>query len=245
MKAIRSRQNSNEKQADSFASLPFLKGEKAMKYRCAIFDMDGTTLYTLQDRSDGVNFSLRKNGLPERQIAEIRRFVGNGIHREIEQAVPEGSSEAVIQKVFDDFNGWYAKHCYDHTKPYDGILLLLSHLRSAGMKTAIVSNKGDYAVQILDEKYFSGLIDAGVGEKQGIARKPAPDTVNAVLDSLQIDRNEAVYIGDSEVDLETAANAGMDCIIVTWGYRDEDFLRSRGAELLVHTPEELEKVLLD
>ncbi|MGN1388741.1 MAG: HAD family hydrolase [Bulleidia sp.] len=216
-----------------------------MNCRCAIFDMDGTILYTLQDISDGLNAALRKNGLPERSMEEIRRFVGNGIHREVEQTVPEGSSKAVIQQVFDDFNTWYAVHCYDHTKPYNGILPLLSELRKAGLKTAIVSNKADYAVQILDEKYFSGLIDCGVGEKQGIARKPAPDTVNAVLEMLDADRSEAVYIGDSEVDLETAANARMDCIAVTWGYRDEDFLIAHGARTLARTPEELQKILLN
>ena len=215
-----------------------------MKYSCAIFDMDGTVLYTLQDLCDGLNCALKKNGLPERKITEVRKFVGNGIHREVEHAVPAGSDEQTIQKVFDDFNAWYAVHCYDTTKPYDGIPDLLRQLRHAGMKTAIVSNKGDYAVQILDEKYFHGLIDCGIGEKAGIARKPAPDMVNAVLQQLDIPREKAVCIGDSEVDLQTAENAQTDCIAVLWGYRDEDFLKAHGASCTVRTVQELADVLL-
>ena len=214
------------------------------QYKAVIIDMDGTTLYTLQDLSDGLNYALRKNGFPPKPIEEIRLFVGNGVHSEAEHSVPSGTSEAEIEKVYQDFLPWYNAHCNDHTKPYDGILDLLKHIRAHGMRTAIVSNKGDEAVQILDEMYFHGLIDAGVGEKEGIARKPAPDTVNAVLKQLNVAREDAVYIGDSEVDLETAKNAGMDCIIVLWGYRDEAFLKEKGALDPVHTVKELEERLI-
>jgi phosphoglycolate phosphatase len=213
--------------------------------RAVIFDMDGTTLYTLEDLSAGLNYALRKNGLPAKPMEEIRTYVGNGVHSEVEHSVPEGTSEEMIEKVYQDFLPWYNQHCNDHTRPYEGIIPLLKKLRENGMKTAIVSNKGDEAVQILDQKYFSGLIDAGVGERADVARKPAPDTVNKVLEALQIDRSEAVYIGDSEVDLATAENAGMACIIVLWGYRDEAFLKEKGARVMVHTVKELEERLLN
>lgn len=215
-----------------------------MKYKLAVFDMDGTILYTLQDLTDGLNHALRKNGFPEKKLTEVRSFVGNGIRHEVECSVPADTKKEMIQKVYEDFNAWYEVHCFDHTKPYEGILSLLQDLRKAGMKTAVVSNKGDYAVQELDRKFFQGLLDCGVGEKENIARKPAPDTVNEVLKELQISKTDAVYIGDSKVDLRTAENAGMPCIIVTWGYRDEEDLRKQGAQTIVRTVEELKHELL-
>jgi phosphoglycolate phosphatase len=214
------------------------------QYKLVIFDMDGTTLYTLEDLSAGLNYALKKNGFPEKKMEEIRLFVGNGVHSEVEHSVPSGTSQEEIEKVYEDFIPWYNIHCNDHTGPYDGILELMQHLKDHGIHTAVVSNKGDEAVQILDEKYFRGLVEIGVGEKEGIARKPAPDTVNAVLKKMNINRSDAVYVGDSEVDLETAKNAGMDCIIVLWGYRDEDFLVKKGAVHPVHTVEELEERLI-
>ncbi len=213
-------------------------------YQLVIFDMDGTILYTLDDIVDGLNEALKKNGLPCKEKDAVRKYIGNGIHYEVENSVPVGTSNEMIDQVFDDFNRYYAVHCADHTKPYDGICELMQELKDHGILTAVVSNKGDYAVQQLDEQYFKGLLDAGVGEKKEIRRKPAPDTVNAVLQKLHVKKEDAVYIGDTEVDIETARNAEMDSIIVEWGYRDHDFLVDHGAVNLVKTVEELQAELL-
>lgn len=214
------------------------------KYELVIFDMDGTILYTLDDICDGVNASLSKHGLPVRTKDEIRRHIGNGIRHEIESSVPEGTKESMIDAVFHDFHAWYEIHCNDRTRPYDGIVELLEDLKQAGIHCAVVSNKADYAVKALNEIYFKGLLEAGVGEKDGIARKPAPDEVDEVLRLLNMERNRAVYIGDSEVDIETAANAGMDCIGVSWGYRDRKWLQECGAEVIVDDVSQLRQFLL-
>ena len=214
------------------------------KYELVIFDMDGTILHTLDDICDGVNASLSKHGLPVRTKDEIRRHIGNGIRHEIESSVPEGTKESMIDAVFHDFHAWYEIHCNDRTRPYDGIVELLEDLKQAGIHCAVVSNKADYAVKALNEIYFKGLLEAGVGEKDGIARKPAPDEVDEVLRLLNMERNRAVYIGDSEVDIETAANAGMDCIGVSWGYRDRKWLQECGAEVIVDDVSQLRQLLL-
>lgn len=214
------------------------------KYELVIFDMDGTILYTLDDICDGVNASLSRHGLPVRTKDEIRRHIGNGIRHEIESSVPEGTKESMIDAVFHDFHAWYEIHCNDRTRPYDGIVELLEDLKQAGIHCAVVSNKADYAVKALNEIYFKGLLEAGVGEKDGIARKPAPDEVDEVLRLLNMERNRAVYIGDSEVDIETAANAGMDCIGVSWGYRDRKWLQECGAEVIVDDVSQLRQLLL-
>ena len=210
-----------------------------MKYKLVIFDLDGTLLDTLEDLADSTNYALRTCGMPERSIDEVCRFVGNGIHKLIERAVPEETDTAEIEKVFSEFKSYYAVHCNDKTKAYDGILKLLYDLRQNSVRLAVVSNKADFGVQTLCRQYFDGLLDIAVGERDGIRRKPAPDSVNEVLRVLGIDRKNAVYVGDSDVDIETARNAGMDCISVTWGFRDADFLKAHGAQVLVNTPEEL------
>lgn len=215
-----------------------------MKYQLAIFDMDGTILDTLQDLTDSTNAVLRMNGYPARTIDEVRSFVGNGIHRLIELAVPDGSSADVVEKVYADFIPYYQLHCADKTKPYAGIEALIKRLRARGCKTAVVSNKADSAVQELCIQYFDGLFDYAVGERAGIAKKPAPDSVNEVLHQLGLETRDAVYIGDSEVDLATARNAGMDCISVAWGFRETDFLKSQGAAAIIQTPEEAEALIL-
>ena len=204
-----------------------------MKHSLAIFDLDGTILYTLVDLKNSMNFTLKKFGFPERTLDEVRRFVGNGIKNLIIRAAPKGTDEKTIDEMFEVFNEHYAVHCNDNTKSYDGIDELLKKLKEQKVKTAVVSNKADYAVQTLVKKYFDGLFDYTVGEKQGVRKKPCPDSVNEVLRVLDTPKEAAVYIGDSEVDVATAKNAQMDCIAVDWGFRDREVLINSGATLIV------------
>ncbi len=210
-----------------------------MSYKLAIFDMDGTILNTLEDLADTVNYSLTQYGMPNRTISEVRNFVGNGIRKLIERAVPDGTSEEEIDQVFHTFHEYYKDHCAIKTCPYDGIPETIQAIRDKGIKTAVVSNKADYAVKSLCEDYFKGLFDYSVGDKEGSRRKPYPDGVNEVLDFFGISKDDAVYIGDSDVDFETAKNAGIDVIMVGWGFRDEDFILSLGAKKVLHNPAEI------
>ena len=207
-----------------------------MKYSLIIFDLDGTLLNTLADLAGSLSFALERLDLPKRSIDEVRRFVGNGIPKLIERAVPAGTSAQTTQEVLSAFTEHYRVHCADSTVPYDGIYDMLAALRSSGRKAAVVSNKSDYAVQALCEKYFGDTFSAVAGARPGIMKKPAPDAVNAVLSQLGIDRQDAVYIGDSEVDIETAANARMDCISVDWGFRSREQLLLSGAARIISRP---------
>lgn len=213
-------------------------------YKLAVFDMDGTILDTLEDLKDSTNFALEKCGYPTRSYDEVRRFVGNGIRKLIERAVPEGLTVEQIDRVHEVFTEHYKVHCADKTKAYDGIKPLLEKLRANGVKTAVVSNKADYGVQELCKEYFDGLFDYAIGEREGIRRKPAPDSVNEALRVLGMSKSEAVYIGDSDVDFETAKNAELPCISVLWGFRDEEFLREKGATLFVHDPAEIYDIIM-
>lgn len=208
-----------------------------------IFDLDGTILNTLEDLADSVNHALKNNGFPERTIEEIRSFVGNGIRRLIERAVPTGSEPEETGRVFDEFTKYYREHCADKTKPYDGVKELLGALRQKGYRTAVISNKADFGVQKLCGIYFSGLFDYAVGEKPGIQRKPCPDGVFHVLEQMQATKEEAVYIGDSEIDIETAKNAGIEMIAVEWGFRDKAFLTEKGAVCTVDNPGQILRLL--
>ncbi len=213
-------------------------------YKLIIFDMDGTVLDTLDDLTDALNHALARKGYPLRDRQEVRRFLGNGIRRMVELGVPEGTGEEDVRETVDIFMEYYQVHCADRTCPYPGILQLMERLRREGYMTALVSNKEDGAVQELCRQHFPGLLDYAVGEKPGVRRKPYPDTALAALKELRVSAAEAVYVGDSEVDLETARNAGMDVIAVTWGFRDRDWLLERGAEILVDDTEELMQKLM-
>lgn len=215
-----------------------------MKYRLAMFDLDGTILNTLEDLTDSVNAVLQKHGFPTHSTDAICSFVGNGIFTLIQKAVPTNTDGEKLNAVFEDFKVYYAAHCADKTKPYEGIVDLLLELRRAGVFTAVVSNKADFAVKELVDRYFNGLFDAAVGEKEGVLRKPAPDSVLAVMRSLGCDASESVYIGDSDVDVETAKNANVDGIFVAWGFRQAEILRACGATTLVSTPAEIAELLL-
>lgn len=208
-----------------------------------IFDLDGTVLDTLEDLADSVNSALCANGFPTRTLTEIRSFVGNGIKNLILRSLPHETDGDTADRVLTAFRAHYADHCADKTRPYDGIPALLAALKADGFRTAVVSNKTDGAVQRLARQYFPGLFDFVTGEREGVARKPAPDSVNAALSALGAKKENAVYVGDSEVDVLTAQNAGIPAVIVTWGFRDESFLREKGAELIAHDAEELEKLI--
>lgn len=235
-----------------------------MKYQLVIFDLDGTILDTLEDLANSLNYALAAEGYPVRSLEEVRRFVGNGMLNLVKRALTEPFSrdletgaeredkiatehadvETVAQKVLEQLKAHYKIHCADKTKPYDGVVGLLEELKQAGCKLAVVSNKADYAVQILCEQYFEGIFDMAAGEKEGVRKKPAPDAIYHVLETFGVSKDEAVYIGDSEVDIKTAENAGMDAISVSWGFRDEALLREAGAKRLVSSMEELKRELL-
>ena len=215
-----------------------------MKYRLAMFDLDGTILNSLEDLTDSVNAVLLRHGFPTHSLDAVRSFVGNGILKLIQKAVPAGIGEEKRDAVFEDFKVYYAAHCADKTKPYEGVVDLLLALRRAGILTAVVSNKADFAVKMLVDQYFNGLFDAAVGERQDVPRKPAPDGVLAVMRSLGCTATETVYIGDSDVDVMTAKNAHVDGIFVDWGFRSAELLRACGARTVVSKPQEIADLLL-
>ncbi|MFA5628688.1 MAG: HAD-IIIA family hydrolase [Dehalococcoidales bacterium] len=209
------------------------------KYKAVIFDMDGTLLNTLEDITDSVNFALRKNGFPLHKISQIRNYVGNGVLRMIELAIPDGTPQALFDGTVDLFKQHYAANSKNKTCPYAGIIELLQELLTQNYQTAVISNKYDLAVKELNQFYFSNYIKLAIGESPQIKRKPAADMLLFALDRLNIKPSEALYVGDSEVDIETAKNAGTDFIAVSWGFRGGNFLRSHGASIIIDTPSEL------
>ena len=215
-----------------------------MRYKAVVFDLDGTLLYTLEDLYLATNHGLASQGLPPRTREEVRLYVGNGYRQLFRLAVPEGTPDAVQEAALASFNEYYLAHSQDNTAPYPGIPELLARLGEQGIALAVVSNKGDQAVQDLMGSCFPGVFGAVAGERAGVRRKPAPDTVLAVMRKLDLAADEIVYVGDSEVDVATAANVGCDCIAVTWGYRSVEQLREAGATVLADTTDELERLLL-
>ena len=214
-----------------------------MKYELAVFDMDGTILNTLDDLTDATNHALKTFGYPEHSIEEVRFFVGNGMAKLIERATPEGISADERKKVMDEFLEYYKAHSADKTGPYPGIADLLRKLRAAGVKTAVVSNKPDVAVRELVKTYFNGLFDAAVGDMEGQAVKPAPDMCLKIFKELGLGPEKAVYIGDSDTDIMTARNAGLDEVLVSWGFRGRQFLTEHGAKTICDTSDEVYDVI--
>jgi phosphoglycolate phosphatase len=200
-----------------------------------IFDMDGTLLDTLEDLTDAVNVALEENGHPQRTLEEMRRFVGNGAATMIRRAAPEGAEQ---QPIMDVFVKWYGLHCQDKTRPYEGIMEALEVLK-AKYPVAVVSNKPDYAVKLMSQQLFPGV--HGVGEIQGVPRKPAPDMVYAAMKEIGVE--QCIYIGDSDVDLATAQNAGVPCISVLWGFRTKEELLEVGADCFCDHPSQLPDVV--
>ena len=214
-----------------------------MKYKAVLYDMDGTVLDTLADLTDAVNVSLRRFGLPEQPAMHVRDVLGNGARRLIMGCLPENTDEGTADAVLEFYKPYYDAHCREKTAPYPGITELMQRLRDAGVKQAVVSNKPDGAVKELAELFFGGLIESAVGESETVRLKPCPDAVLAAAKLMGVSKDECVYVGDSEVDIETARRAGMDCISVAWGFRDEDMLHAEGAACIVHSAEELFEAL--
>ena len=210
-----------------------------MKYKYIIFDLDGTLLNTLEDLRDSVNYSLTEHGYPTRSLEEIRNFVGNGVAVLMHKSVPTGTDEEIEKDCLAVFKAHYKENMNNETCLYDGIPELLKTLRKNGHKIGVVSNKFEPAVKGLCDIYFKDLIDLAAGQTETRQRKPAPDGVFYAMDELGAEKEQTVYVGDSEVDVETARNSGLPCIGVTWGFRDRFVFEERNAEYIVDTPEEI------
>ena len=209
------------------------------KYTTIIFDLDGTLLNTLDDLVDSVNYVMTYLGFPEKSRREVRNYVGNGMRRLMELSLPQNVDPHQIEQAFSIYRDYYTEHCRVKTKPYGGILELLGTLKKSGYKMAIVSNKNDAAVRALRDIYFSEYIETAIGEKENIRKKPAPDTVLQALKELNSSKGETLYIGDSEVDKQTADNAGMQCVLVSWGFRDKEQLETLMPAGVIDSPLEL------
>ena len=225
-----------------------------------IFDLDGTLLDTLSDLAAAVNYALRSHEMPEHSLDDVRRFVGNGVRKLMERAVPDGTENPDFDAAFATFRQYYMAHSLDTTRPYEGIPEALAALKARGCHLAVVSNKMMEATQELCQHFFPDTIEVAIGENEaaGIRKKPAPDTVFAALNALNTQnalgspgsnighprQSSAVYVGDSDVDIETARNAGMPCISVSWGFRSAAFLQEHGASQIVEDADALEKLLL-
>lgn len=209
------------------------------KYKTYIFDLDGTLLSTLADLAASTNYALRTHHMPERSLDEVRRFVGNGVKKLMERAIPDGLNNPLFEETFATFRQHYMQHNLDTTQPYPGIMQLLEQLKAEGKNIAVVSNKFYAATRELCRHFFGDLVPVAIGEREDIRKKPAPDTVIEALRELGVDKEGAVYIGDSDVDIMTAKNSGMPCVSVLWGFRDKEFLLEHGAITLISQPEDM------
>ena len=209
------------------------------KYKTYIFDLDGTLLSTLADLAASTNYALRTHHMPERSLDEVRRFVGNGVKKLMERAIPDGLNNPLFEETFATFRQHYMQHNLDTTQPYPGIMQLLEQLKAEGKNIAVVSNKFYAATRELCRHFFGDLVPVAIGEREDIRKKPAPDTVIEALRELGVDKEGAVYIGDSDVDIMTAKNSGMPCVSVLWGFRDREFLLEHRATTLISKPEEM------
>ena len=209
------------------------------KYKTYIFDLDGTLLSTLADLAASTNYALRTHHMPERSLDEVRRFVGNGVKKLMERAIPDGLNNPLFEETFATFRQHYMQHNLDTTQPYPGIMQLLEQLKGEDKNIAVVSNKFYAATRELCRHFFGDLVPVAIGEREDIRKKPAPDTVIEALRELGVDKEGAVYIGDSDVDIMTAKNSGMPCVSVLWGFRDKEFLLEHGATTLISKPEEM------
>lgn len=208
-----------------------------------IFDLDGTLLNTLEDLKDSTNFALEKFGYPSRNIEEVRKFVGNGVRKLIERAIPDGKDNPDCESCLKVFKEHYRNNMYNKTAPYEGVLEMLEILSAKGIKTAVVSNKFDLAVKELCKRYFANLVNIAIGESENVRKKPAPDSVLKAISELNSIKENCIYVGDSDVDVQTAKNSGLNCIGVTWGYRSRELLESEGADFIVNHPSEILQII--
>lgn len=216
-----------------------------MKYKLAVFDMDGTILDTLSDLTASTNYALKAASLPEKTREDVRRYIGDGVKELIERACAPVTDEKIIEKVFVAFSEYYKAHGEDLTRPYPGIVEAIKTLRANGIKTGVVSNKLEYAVIPLAERYFPSLFDYIAGDKEGVRRKPYPDPILNAISAMGETKETTVYIGDSDVDVKAGFNAGVDVISAGWGYRSEKFLLENGAKNIVFSAEEMLKKILE
>lgn len=216
-----------------------------MKYTLAVFDMDGTVLDTLEDLMDATNYALRAFGYPERTLAEIRRAVGNGVYNQIRRSLPADCGEEIVNEVIPVYKEYYTAHMNVKTKPYPGILELMKALRERGVRVGISSNKFDPAVKALCREYFDGLVDFSEGEAPDTPKKPDPTGTIKIIRAAGATKEETIYCGDSPVDVETARNAGVDGIFVTWGFRTREQLEEAGATRFADTTEELLRLVTE
>lgn len=214
-----------------------------MKIATIVFDLDGTLMDTLQDLAESTNYALCQYGFPQHSIEKIRSFVGNGVRVLMERAVPGGAANPLFEKAFRTFKEHYVAHCRDHSGLYAGIASMLDTLKNSGYQLAVVSNKLQAGVTELQQFYFSSWIQVAVGERPEVRRKPAPDMVFQAVRELGADLKQTVYIGDSDVDIETARQCGIPCISVLWGFRDRDFLTSCGASHFAETPQDVVRLI--
>ena len=210
-----------------------------MKSQACIFDLDGTLLDTLQDLANSVNIALEDFGQPVRTVEEVRAFVGNGVRKLMQRAVPEGTDEDLGERIYERFLEVYDREKNHYTKPYDGILELIALLKARGIACAVLSNKNDDAVAALCEAHFPNCFEFTQGMRPGVAPKPAPDALFALCTRMGINPEDAVYIGDSEVDVKTAQAAGMRLVAVTWGFRSREMLAKTGAKEMIDAPREM------
>lgn len=206
-----------------------------------IFDLDGTLLNTLEDLMISTNYALLEFGFPTHSLEDIRKFVGNGVKKLIERAVPIDCPQDVTEKCLDVFKEHYSKNMYNHTKPYDSILEILKELHNKGLKIGVVSNKFDSAVKELCQKYFLNLVDIAIGQSDDVPKKPAPNGVFKAMKELSAEPSSTIYVGDSEVDVQTAKNSNLPCIGVLWGFRDRKDLA--GADYIIDNPCDILKIV--
>lgn len=207
--------------------------------KAVVFDLDGTLLNTLNDLAASTNYALRQCDMPEHSIDDVRRFVGNGVRMLMKRAVPGGEDNPRFEEAYSVFRHHYMEHCFDTTSPFAGIIEMLAQLRGRGVQLAIVSNKMQAATEELRQHFFSAYIDVAIGESPEVRRKPAPDTVLEALRLIGISPQEAIYVGDSDVDIATARACNMPCVSVLWGFRDRDFLINSGATHFISSPSQL------
>lgn len=204
-----------------------------------IFDLDGTLLNTLEGLKNSTNFALKKFNCPEITLEQTRSFVGNGVRKLIERAIPNGEKNPDFEKCLNTFKEHYSKTMYQKTVAYDGIEDMLTELKKRGIKTGVVSNKFDTAVKELCKNYFDGLIIVAIGESPDVRKKPAPDSVLKAMEILGAKPENTLYVGDSDVDIQTAKNSNLKSVGVTWGFRDRELLEEEGADFIINTPCEL------